>query len=233
MYFILSGVKILLIEDDEAIVRLLDRGLTGRGYELVSSGNGRDGLTLATKDASVGLVLLDVSLPELDGHKVLELIRQERPDLPVLMLTARDDVKNKVRALDSGADDYLTKPFAFEELTARIRVLARRFEPTEPTELRAGVLHIDLLAHQVRQGGRRVELSSREFALLACFMGHRDQVLSRQQILSEIWGYDFDPGSNVVDVYVRYLRQKIDEQGKPSYITTIRGVGYKFDVPED
>jgi DNA-binding response OmpR family regulator len=174
-----------------------------------------------------------ISLPGLDGHQVLRRIRATRPELPVLMLTARDDLKNKVDALDEGADDYLTKPFAFEELLARIRALTRRTDQPSSSRLQAGDLCVDLLSRDVRRDERQVELSSREFALLEYFMRHPRQVLSRQQILSSIWDYSFDPGSNVVDVYVRYLRRKLDRPGERSLITTVRGTGYRFDPPED
>jgi DNA-binding response OmpR family regulator len=223
-------MKILVIEDEAAIVRMLERGLMAHGHQVVSADNGRDGASLATDDA-VNLVLLDISLPEMDGHQVLARIRRTRPNLPVLMLTARDDLQNKVAALNSGADDYLTKPFAFEELLARIHALTRRVDQPESSLLEVGDLKMDLLSRRVSRRGKPVELSSREFALLEYFMRHPEQVLSRQQLLSAIWDYSFDPGSNVVDVYVRYLRRKVDRPGEPSLITTVRGAGYRFDPP--
>ena len=225
-------MKILLVEDEEAIVRLLKRGLAVRGHQLLSADNGEDGARIATEDEAVEFVLLDISLPDLDGHGVLGRIREARPELPVLMLTARDDLQNKISALKGGADDYLTKPFAFEELLARIEALSRRVEQKEPQQLTAADLQLDLLSRRVWRGERQVELSTREFALLEFFMRHPGQVLSRQQMLYAIWDYAFDPGSNVVDVYVRYLRRKIDRRGEPSFITTIRGAGYRFDPPE-
>jgi DNA-binding response OmpR family regulator len=177
----------------------------------------------------VDLVLLDISLPRLDGRDVLRRIRLRRPDLPVLMLTARDDTRNKVDALDAGADDYLTKPFVFEELLARVRALTRRAGQAESAQIETDGLIIDLLSRHAWRKDERIELSSREFALLEYFMRHIGQVLSRQQILSAIWDYDFEPASNVVDVYVRHLRNKVDPPGGPSLIQTVRGAGYRFN----
>ena len=223
-------MRVLIVEDEPGIVRMLERGLAAHGYQCVTADNGEDGVRLANEE-TVELVLLDIMLPGLDGQEVLRRIRARRPGLPVLMLTARDDLENKVSALDGGADDYLTKPFAFEELLARMRVLTRRADQPQASRLEAGDLKIDLLSHRVWRGDKRIELSSREFALLEYFMRHPGQVLSRQQILSAIWDYAFDPGSNVVDVYVRYLRRKIDRPGEPSAIATVRGAGYRFEPP--
>jgi DNA-binding response OmpR family regulator len=225
-------MRVLIVEDEAAIVRFLARGLAAHGHQVVSASNGDDGLALALDPLeSVELVLLDISLPGMDGHEVLRRLRASRPALPVLMLTARDDLQHKVRALDAGADDYLTKPFAFEELLARMRALIRRADQPRASQILAGDLQVDLLSRRARRGDRVIELSSREFALLEYFMRHPHQVLSREQILSAIWDYNFDPGSNVVDVYVRYLRKKLDDPGQPSVIATVRGAGYRFDPP--
>ncbi len=213
---------ILIIEDEAAIARFLKRGLNAHGHRVVCAYDGEEGTRLAV-DEPVDLVLLDISLPRLDGREVLRRIRIRRADLPVLMLTARDDTRNKVGALDAGADDYLTKPFAFEELLARIHALTRRTDQQRASMLEAGGLQMDLLARRVRRGDRTIELSSREFALLEYFLRHPGQLLSRQQILSALWEYDFDPESNIVDVYVRALRRKIGTE----YITTVRGMGYR------
>jgi DNA-binding response OmpR family regulator len=223
-------MKILIVEDDAAIVRSLKRILAAYGHVLVGTESGEEGARLAA-DESVEFVLLDISLPGIDGHEVLERIRAVRPGLPVLMLTARDDLENKVVALRSGADDYLTKPFAFEELMARIEALSRRVGRQEPVEIHAGDLRVDLLARRLWRGEKEIELSPREFVLLEYFARRPGEELTRQRILSEIWGYDFDPGSNVLDVYVRHLRHKIDRPGEQSSITAIRGVGYRFDPP--
>ncbi len=221
---------ILLIEDDPAIVRFLERGLAAHGHRTISADNGEDGLLMAAEEA-VELVLLDIMLPQLDGRRVLERIRLRRPDLPVLMLTARDEVHDKVEALDLGADDYLTKPFDLEELLARMRALVRRSDQSWSARMEFGDLKVDLRSRRVRRGDRQMDLSSREFALLEYFMRHPGQVLSRQQILSAVWDYSFEPGSNVVDVYVRYLRSKLDRRGEPSVIETVRGAGYRFEPP--
>jgi len=227
-------MQVLIVEDEAAIVRFLARGLAAQGHHVVSAANGEDGLALALNPVeSVEFVLLDISLPGMDGHEVLQRLRVSRPELPVLMLTARDDLQHKVRALDAGADDYLTKPFAFEELLARMRALIRRSDQPRASQIVAGDLQVDLLSRRARRGDRVIDLSSREFALLEYFMRHPHQVLSREQILSAIWDYNFDPGSNVVDVYVRYLRRKLDHPGQPSVIATVRGAGYRFDPPNE
>jgi two-component system OmpR family response regulator len=225
-------MRVLIVEDEAAIVRFLARGLTAHGHHVVSAVNGEDGLALALDPLeSVEFVLLDISLPGIDGHDVLRRLRVSRPALPVLMLTARDDLQHKVRALDAGADDYLTKPFAFEELLARMRALIRRADQPRASQIVAGDLRVDLLSRRAHRGDSVIELSTREFALLEYFMRHPHHVLSRQQILSAIWDYNFDPGSNVVDVYVRYLRKKLDHPGQSSVIATVRGAGYRFDPP--
>jgi DNA-binding response OmpR family regulator len=218
-------MRILTVEDEPAILRMLERGLTAAGHQVLTAANGEDGAVLA-EDDTVDLVLLDIGLPELDGYEVLSRIRAHRPELPVLMLTARDDLVNKVRALDRGADDYLTKPFAFEELLARVRALTRRVDQASSTQIEAGDVRLDLLGRRAWRGDRIIELSNREFTLLEYLLRHPSQVLSRTQILFAVWEYDADPSSNVVDVYIRYLRRKL---GDPSPISTVRGAGYRFD----
>ncbi len=224
-------MKVLVIEDEAPIVRALERGFAAGGHLVVSADNGEDGISLAM-DRTIDFVLLDISLPGKDGHQVLARIRAVRPDVPVLMLTARDDLENKVSTLNAGADDYVTKPFAFEELLARMGALSRRTGPSD-SQIEAGDLRINLLSHRVWRGGKEIELSSREFSLLEFLIRNPRQVLSRQQILSAVWDYAFDPGSNVLNVYVRYLRSKIDRAGESSLIFTVRGVGYRFDPPEE
>jgi DNA-binding response OmpR family regulator len=218
-------MRILAVEDEPAIRRMLERGLSAHGHEVLTAENGEDGAILAT-DEGIDLVVLDISLPGISGHEVLSRVRAHRPGLPVLMLTARDDLDNKVRALDAGADDYLTKPFAFEELLARIRALTRRADQATSTSLEVGDVRLDLLGHRAWRGDRSMELSNREFALLEYLLRHAGQVLSRTQILFGVWDYDADPSSNVVDVYIRYLRRKL---GDPSPISTVRGAGYRYD----
>jgi DNA-binding response OmpR family regulator len=218
-------MRILAVEDEPAILRMLERGLAAAGHEVLTATTGEDGALLATDDG-IDVVLLDISLPELSGHDVLARIRRRRPALPVLILTARDDLDNKVRALDAGADDYLTKPFAFEELLARIRALTRRADQPSASVLEVGDVRLDLLGRRAWRGGRPIDLSNREFTLLEYFLRHAGQVLNRTQILFGVWEYDADPSSNVVDVYVRYLRRKL---GDPSPIRTVRGAGYRYD----
>ncbi|HEX2177093.1 MAG TPA: response regulator transcription factor [Nocardioidaceae bacterium] len=219
--------RILIVEDDQALTRMLQRVLAAHGYEAVTVADGRSGATMAN-DPLVGLVILDIGLPRMDGSQVLFHIRQERPRLPVLMLTGRDETKDKVEALEAGADDYLTKPFAVDELVARIRSLTRRAQQQQAPMLEVGDLSLDLLHRRVRRDSHEAELSTRECELLAYFMAHPDKVLSRQQLLSAVWALDFDPQSNIVDVYVRYLRRKIDRHGSPSLIQAIRNAGYRF-----
>jgi DNA-binding response OmpR family regulator len=224
-------MRVLLIEDEETIVRYLERGLREEGHQVESAATGEDGIELALSE-DIDLVIIDIGLPAADGHDVLAAIRNRKPELPALMLTARDDVNSKVRALDAGADDYVVKPFSFVELSARMRAAMRRGDQRRASAIEEGDLRIDFLERRAWRGDRQIELSSREFALLAHFMQHPRQVLTRTQLLEAVWDYDFDPGSNVVDVYVRYLRRKIDEPGQPSVIQALRGVGYRFEPPD-
>jgi DNA-binding response OmpR family regulator len=215
--------RILIAEDEERIVAFLDKGLRANGYTVVSVGTGPDAEALA-RDESFDLMILDLGLPGRDGREVLRAIRSRGERLPVIVLTARDGVDDTVGSLEQGADDYVTKPFRFEELLARIR-LRLRAEPTaETTILTAGAVSLDLRSRRATSGGRTIDLTAREFALLETFLRHAGQVLSREQLLSHVWGYDFDPGSNVVDVYVRYLRRKLGD----AQIETVRGMGYRL-----
>ena len=220
-------MRILIVEDEAGIVRALERGLRAQGHEVVSAASGEEALPLAG-DESVEFVLLDISLPRLDGHQLLAHIRRARPHLPVLMLTARDDLTNKMRAFEAGADDYLTKPFAFEELLARMRARARDAAERQPAVLHGGDLRIDLIARLVRRRDLPIELSTREFALLEFFMRHPGEILSRERLLAGVWKITFDTDTNLVDVYVGYLRRRIDRVGEPSLISTVRGAGYRF-----
>jgi len=172
-------------------------------------------------------MILDLGLPGMDGFEVLEAVRARGEAMPVIILTARDEVDDKVRGLDAGADDYVTKPFKFEELLARVRARLRAEHAHEEVELTAGAIKLDLRSRRASVDGEPVELSAREFALLKTFMRHPGQVLSREQLLSRVWGYDFDPGSNIVDVYVGYLRKKVGG----GTIETVRGAGYRFEPP--
>ena len=219
-----------MVEDELNLARVIQRGLEGQGHQTLHAETGEDAL-LFVRTEPIDLVLLDIALPDQDGHEVLTEARRLRRDLPIIMVTARDDVESKIGALDQGADDYITKPFIFDELLARIRALTRRADQAQAAALAWQGLRIDLLAHRVWRDEREIPLSRREFALLEYFARNPGRLLSRQQILAAVWDYDYEGESNVVDVYVRYLRNKLDRPGEPSLFTTIRGSGYRFDPP--
>jgi DNA-binding response OmpR family regulator len=224
-------MNVLVIEDEALIRSFLERGLAAEGHAVVSAGRGEDGLD-RLRDGRVDVVILDVMLPGVDGFDVLAAIRAIDPSLPVIMLTARGEIADRVRGLDLGATDYLVKPFSFAELAARIRAHTRPTTDDQPSAaaLHVGALTLDLLAREAEVGGSRISLSAREFALLAYLMRHPGQVLSRQQILDGVWGYCFDPRSNLVDVYIGYLRRKLSDGGR-SPIETVRGMGYRLSRP--
>src|ERR687890_409794 len=221
-------MHILVVEDERKVASFIKRGLEAASYSVDVEHDGAAGLKRLL-DHDYDLIILDVMLPRLDGLSLMKEIRQRQINIPVLLLTARVTVADKVIGLDLGADDYLTKPFVFEELLARVRALTRRPGQAESAQIQTDGLTIDLLSRHAWRGDQRIELSTREFALLEYFMRHSGQVLSRQQILSAIWDYDFEPASNVVDVYVRHLRNKVDPPGGPSLIQTVRGAGYRFN----
>jgi DNA-binding response OmpR family regulator len=220
-------MNILVVEDETAIADFVQRGLEAEGYSVACAADGLEGEQQALED-DVDLVVLDLMLPGRDGLSVLDTIRNQKPSLPVIVLTARDAVEDKVAGLDGGATDYVTKPFSFDELTARIRAHLREPAQSDRTQLDAAGIHIDLLTREVTLGDEAVHLSAREFDLLGYFMRHCNEVLSREQILSAVWGYDFDPGTNVVEVYVGYLRRKLAANGGPARIETLRSVGYRL-----
>lgn len=225
-------MKILIVEDESKTGDYLRQGLMEAGFVTDLARNGWDGLQLLTNDA-YDLAILDVMLPGLDGWQVLEGTRQAGRDLPVLFLTARDQVADRVKGLEMGADDYLVKPFAFAELLARVRTLLRRGRATtEPTVLRVADLELDLLRRRVLRGGRRIDLTAKEYALLELFVRHCGEVLPRSLIASSVWDMNFDSDTNVVDVAVRRLRLKVDEGFEPRLIQTVRGMGYRLDVSE-
>lgn len=218
--------RILVIEDESEIAGYLRRGLTLEGYQVDVAGDGNAGLA-AAREHMPDLVVLDLMLPGIDGLEVARRIRAASDDVPIIMLTARDTVADRVTGLESGADDYLVKPFAFEELLARIRVQLRRRQSAQNSEvLRYNGLIIDTAARDVRIGERRVELTAKEYELLELFMRHPQQVLTREVIYDRVWGYDFGGESNIIEVYVRYLRQKLEAGGENRLIQTVRGVGY-------
>ncbi len=218
-------MHILVIEDEAKVASFIRRGLEAEGYSVDIVPDGEAGLTQAF-EYEYDLVILDVMLPKRDGLNVLQDMRKHKLHVPVLMLTARDTVADKVTGLDRGADDYLTKPFAFEELLARIRVLLRRDSPLSPSTLSVADLELDLISRKVTRAGTRIELTAKEFALLEFFLRHPGRVLSRALIAQHVWGVDFDTFTNVIDVYVNYLRKKLDAGFPAKLIHTVRGVGY-------
>ena len=221
--------RILIVEDEERIAAFVAKGLTAEGHLVTAVADGRAGLDEALSGIH-DLVILDIGLPGIDGFDVLDQLRSQGSRVPVIVLTARDSVADTVSALEGGADDYMPKPFRFAELLARVRLRLRQAgegaAAAAETVLEAGGFRLDLHTRQVRVDGRDVDLSAREFTLLEIFMRHPGQVLSREQLLDHVWGFDFDPGSNVVDVYVGYLRRKLGTTA----VTTVRGMGYRFST---
>jgi two-component system, OmpR family, response regulator len=218
--------KVLLIEDDPRVVRFVRRGLSAEGYAVDVAENGEDGLELCRSN-QYDVIVLDRMLPDIEGMEVCDSLRRERRDCLILMLTAMDSLENKVEGLQAGADDYLTKPFAFDELLARLRALLRRARHLEiDPVLQVGDLVLDHATRKAHRGEREIILTVKEYMLLAYLMRNSGKIMSRTQILNQVWGYGFDPGTKVVDVYIRYLRQKIDAGEDKSLIKTMRGFGY-------
>lgn len=217
--------RILIAEDESRIAAFIEKGLRSNGFTTTVVSDGQDARDYALT-GDFDLLVLDIGLPKLDGFGVLRAIRSSRSPIPVLMLTARDGVQDTVAGLEGGADDYMTKPFRFEELLARIRVRLANDRAPELTVLTAGDLRLDLRGRRAHFGNKAIDLSAREFLLAETLFRHAGQVLSREQLLSHVWGYDYDPGSNVVDVYVGYLRRKLG----PATIATVRGMGYRLEA---
>ncbi|GIH28779.1 DNA-binding response regulator [Acrocarpospora phusangensis] len=215
--------RILIAEDEERIASFLEKGLRGSGFTTTVVSDGLAAYEHA-RTGEFDLLILDIGLPLSDGFTVLRRLREHRVGIAVIILTARDSVVDTVAGLEGGADDYIAKPFAFEELLARVRLRLRADRLPEVTVLKAGDLALDLRTRRAHAADRSVDLSTREFALAEVFFRHPDQVLTREQLLSHVWGFDFDPGSNVVDVYVRYLRRKLGHDR----IETVRGTGYRL-----
>jgi DNA-binding response OmpR family regulator len=222
-------MRILVVEDEPKLAGVIQRGLEGQGHAVDASHDGEEGLARAEIEP-YDLVILDLMLPKLDGLAVCRQLRAQKRDVPVLMLTARDTVDDRVAGLDSGADDYLVKPFALRELLARVRALLRRDGARDPV-MRVADLEIDTASHQVRRGGRLIELTSKEYAILEFFARNPNRVLSRTQIADHVWNFDFLAASNVVDVYLGYLRRKLGDHQEPRLLRTIRGAGYQLRVP--
>ncbi len=215
--------RVLIAEDEARLASFLEKGLRSSGYTTTVVPDGPQASIMA-RDEDFDMLILDLGLPGKDGLDVLRELRAAGQRLPVIILTARDDPADKVEGLEAGADDYLAKPFHFEELLARVRARLRGDRPEEDRVLRIGDISLDLRTRWASAGGETIELSAREFELLRTFLQHPDQVLTREQLLSQVWGYDYDPGSNVVDVYIGYLRRKLGSRR----FETVRGVGYRF-----
>jgi heavy metal response regulator len=227
-----SVMRILIVEDETGVAGFIEQGLTEAGYAVDVARDGADGLEYALA-FDYDAIVLDIMLPKMNGLDLLREIRNRRVKSPVLLLTARDRIDDRVRGLDVGADDYLVKPFAFPELLARIRALLRRPPLQSGNLLRTSELEMDLTQREVRRAGRRIELSPREFSLLELLLRHPHQVLSRTQIIEHVWNFDFYTDTNVVDVYIGYLRRKIDRGFAFPLIQTIRGVGYRLSEEKD
>lgn len=224
----MSG-QILVIEDEPGIVDFLERGLRAQGFDVISAMDGTTG-SAAAVNQDVDLVVLDLMLPGRSGIDVLSTVQEAKPGLPVIVLTALGEVEHRVAGLDAGAVDYLTKPFSLTELAARIRAQLRAASHAPRTTLSAGGIEVNLITREVRRGGDLVRLSTTEFELLSYLMHNRGHVLSREQILRAVWGYEYDPGTNVVDVYIGYLRRKLRAHGQNAPIVTVRSVGYRLDA---
>ncbi len=223
-------MKILIVEDERKTGDYLKQGLSESGFVADLARDGLDGLHLALTD-DYDLVVLDVMLPKLDGWQVLSEIRRKGKHLPVLFLTARDQVDDRVKGLEFGADDYLVKPFAFSELLARVRALLRRGRTSEPELLQVADLELDLLRRRVTRAGKRIDLTAKEFALLELLLRRQGEVLPRSLIASQVWDMNFDSDTNVIEVAVRRLRAKIDDDFEPKLIRTVRGMGYVLEIP--
>jgi two-component system response regulator MprA len=219
-------VKILVVDDEPAVRDSLRRALQLEGYDVELAGDGAEALDRIGAQNGIDAMVLDVSMPRVDGLEACRRLRRDGNSLPVLMLTARDAVSDRVAGLDAGADDYVVKPFALEELLARLRALLRRLGPQDGEVIRFGDLQLDPSTREVERGGEQIDLTRTEFALLELFLLNPRQVLTRSVIFERVWGYDFGFGSNSLDVYIGYLRRKTEEGGKPRLIQTIRGVGY-------
>lgn len=225
-------MNIVIVEDDAKIASFLSKGLKAEGYATVVISDGDEAMhAVPAMGDDVDLVLLDLSLPGKDGKSVLATWRAKKFNRPVIILTARDDTSDKIQGLDAGANDYVTKPFSFVELLARIRAALRSADQSSTTLLQALDLSLDLVTKVAWRDGKRIDLAPKEWALLELFLRNPNQILSRMQILNHVWDYSFDPGSNIVDVYVGYLRKKINFEGKVELLQTIRGAGYRLLPP--
>ena len=224
-------MRILVVEDEQDLRELISERLRRQDYSVDTCPDGRSALQQIENSGGYDLVILDIMLPELDGLSVLREIRSMHLTCPVMLLTARDSVEDRVSGLDAGADDYVVKPFSFEELDARVRALLRRSAEDKSPVLQMADLSLDTVRRTVQRGGNEIDLTTKEYALLEYLMRNPEHVLTREQILNHVWSYDFEGDSNIVDVYIRYLRRKMDRGFDPPLIHTVRGTGYVLKVP--
>jgi len=220
-----KGLRLLVVDDDPAVTSLLRRGFTYEGYQVDTAASGPDALGLA-RERAPSLVVLDIMMPGMDGLEVCRRLRAADASLPILLLTAKDAPTDQIVGLDTGADDYVTKPFTFEVLLARVRALLRRRTGQQPEVLVYADLHLDTGARVAYRGDRQISITTTEYELLRLLMSHPRQVVTKDQIMEQVWGYDFGGNANIVEVYVRALRRKLEEQGEPRLIQTVRGAGY-------
>ncbi|MBI3586569.1 MAG: response regulator transcription factor [Ignavibacteriales bacterium] len=223
-------MRILLIEDEAKVARFIQKGLVAEGYEVETASDGKTGEKKA-KSAEYDFIILDILLPKKNGFEVLQSLRKGGNKTPILVLTARSGTEDIVQGLDLGADDYLTKPFAFNELLARVRSLMRR-ETRSKTVLKVSDLQLNTVTHKATRNGATIDLTSREYAMLEFLMRNGGRLITRQQLAKEVWGFDFDPGTNIVDVYVNHLRKKIDQKSEKKLLHTVRGRGYYISDKE-
>lgn len=221
-------MRVLIVDDEETLLETLKRGLVAEGFAVDTCSNGREGIELA-RSTPYDVIVLDIMLPGMNGFKFTQTLREEENWTPILMLTAKDGELDEAEALDTGADDFLTKPFSFTVLVARIRALLRRGMESRPPVLVAGDLKLDPASHEVSRGGSQIELTTREFAFLELLMRNRGRVLKKREIIEHVWDYDFEGDSNIVEVYIGYLRKKIDLPYGTRSIRTVRGVGYMLE----
>lgn len=225
-----NEMRILVVEDEKRLAEVIKKGLVEEGYSVDVAYDGAEGQYMA-ESASYDLVILDIMLPKKDGITICQELRIRGINTPILMLTAKDSVEDRVKGLDSGADDYLVKPFAFSELVARVRALLRREALSKASKLQVGNLVMDTLTREVWRGDKKIELTAKEYAILEYFMRHPNMVVTRTMLMEKVWDYDFEGISNVIDVYIRRLRLKLDEEGAESIIETVRGAGYRLREP--
>ena len=223
-------MRILVVEDEKRLAEVIKKGLVEEGYSVDIAYDGEEGQYMA-ENTSYDLVILDIMLPKKDGITICQELRVKEISTPILMLTAKDSVEDRVKGLDSGADDYLIKPFAFSELVARVRALLRREALSKASKLQVGNLVMDTLTREVWRGDTKIELTAKEYALLEYFMRHPNMVITRTMLMEKVWDYDFEGMSNIIDVYIRRLRLKLDEEGEESIIETVRGAGYRLREP--